>query len=104
MSLESGYSTDLLYPPAESRNNTSPVYGTRRGVRELYVKDNRPRNRPRTLQGERQCYRRQRSKERDECATREPERALILLEVVGDSRSGEREHCVFYLIFENDDC
>ena len=25
-----------------------------------------------------------------------------LLEVVGDSRSDEREHCVFYLIFEND--
>ena len=35
---------------------------------------------------------------RDECATREPERAWILLEVVGDSRSSEREHCVFYLI------
>ena len=27
-----------------------------------------------------------------------------LLEVVGGSRSGEREHCAFYLIFENDDC
>ena len=35
-------------------------------------------------------------------ATREPERAWILLEAVEDSRSGEREHCVYYLIFKND--
>ena len=40
--------------------------------------------------------------ERDECVTRKPERAWILLGVNGDSRSGEREHCVFHLIFEND--
>ena len=74
MSLESGYSTDLSVPaPADSRNITGLVYGTR-GVRELYVEYNRPRNRPRALQGERQC-RRHRSKEREECAAREPERA-----------------------------
>ena len=53
MSLESGYSTDLSVPvPAESRNITGSVYGTR-GVRELHVEYNRPRNRPRALQGER---------------------------------------------------
>ena len=47
------------------------------GVRVLYVKYNRLRNRPRALQEKRQCYRRHRSKERDECKTREPERAWI---------------------------
>ena len=82
VSLESGYNTDLSVPaPAESRNITGSVYGTR-GVRELYVEYNRPRNRPRALQGERQCYRRHRSKEREECAAREPERAWVLVEVV----------------------
>ena len=45
---------------------------------------------------------RHRSKERDECATREPERAWSLLELVGDSRSGKHEHCVFYLMLETD--
>ena len=84
VSLESGYSTDLSVPaPAESRNVTGSVYGTR-GVRELYVEYNRPRNRPRALQGERQCYRRHRSKDREECAAREPEKVWILLEVVQD--------------------
>ena len=65
----------------------------------LYVRYNRPRNRPRALQGERQCYRGHRSKERDECATREPERAWIT-GGRGDSRSDEREDCVFYLILK----
>ena len=49
----------------------------------------------------RQCYRRHRSKERDECATREPERAWTTggrREGDTDDRSGKRElHCVFYL-------
>ena len=74
MSLESGYSIDQSVPePADSRNITGPDNGTR-GVRELYVEYNRPRDRPRALQGERQC-RKHRSKEREECAAREPERA-----------------------------
>ena len=104
VSLELGYSTDLSVPaPADSRNITGPDSGTR-GVRELYVEYNRPRNQPRALQRGRQC-RRHRSKEREECATREPERAWIFLEIVRDSKvSGEREHSVFYLVFENDDC
>ena len=86
LSLESGYSTDLSVPvPAEGRNITGSNNGTR-GVRELYVEYNRPRNRPRALQGERQYYRRHRSNEREECAAREPERAWIFLEVVGDSK------------------
>ena len=91
VSLESGYSTYLSVPaPADSRNITGSVYGTR-GVRELYVESNRPRNRLRALQGERQC-RRQRSKEREECAARKPERAWIFLEIVRDSKvSGEPE-------------
>ena len=74
VSLESGYSTDLSVPvPAEGRYITGSDSGTR-GVQELYVKYNRPRNRLRALQGERQC-RRHRSEEREECAAREPERA-----------------------------
>ena len=105
VSLESGYSTDLSVPvPAENRNITGSVYGTR-GMRELHVEYNQPRNRPRALQGERQCYRRHRSKEREECAAREPERPWFLLEFVRDSKvSGELEPLRFYLIFENDDC
>ena len=91
VSLGSGYSTDLSVPaPAESRNITGSIYGTR-GVRELYVEYNRPKNRPKALQGERQCYRRHWSKEREECAAREPETAWFSLEVVRDSKSGERE-------------
>ena len=75
VSLESGYSTDLSVPaPTDSRNITGPD-GTR-GVRELYDEYNRPTNRPRALQGGRQC-RRHRSKEREERATIEPERAWI---------------------------
>ena len=105
VSLESGYSTDLSVPvPAEGRNITGSDNGTR-GVRGLYVEYNRPRNRPRALQGERQC-RRHRSKECDGWAAREPERARSFSG--GRSRlqgqSGEREHSVFYLIFGNDDC
>ena len=85
VSLESGYSTDMSVPvPAEGRNITGSDNGTR-GVRELYVEYNRPRNRPRALQRERQC-RRHRSKEREECAAREPERAWIFLEIVRDSK------------------
>ena len=69
VSLESGYSTNLSVPtPAEEQQNH------RTG--ELYVEYNRPRNRPRALQGGRQC-RRHRSNEREDCATREPERASI---------------------------
>ena len=52
----------------------------------------------------RQCYRRPRSKERDECATREPERAWITGGRRGgdaDYRSGKREiHCVFFPAFK----
>ena len=102
VSLELGYSTDLSVPvPAESRIKiTGPESGTR-GVRELYVEYNPPRNRPRALQGGRQC-RRHRSNEREECAAREPERAWNFS---GDrwrlrGQSGEREHSVFNLIFE----
>ena len=95
VSLESGYSTDLSVPaPAESRSITGSVYGTR-GVRELYVEYNRPRNRPRALQGERQCYRTHRSKEREECAAREPEITWFSLEVVRGSKSGKRESLRF---------
>ena len=86
VSLELGYSTGLSVPvPAESRKKiTGPESGTR-GVRELYVEYNRPRNRPRALQGGRQC-RRHLSNEHEECAAREPERARIFLEIVGDSK------------------
>ena len=84
VSLESGYSTDLSVPaPAESRNITGPENDTM-GVPELYIEYNRPGNRPRALRGERQC-RRRRSKEREECAARESERAWIFLEIVRDS-------------------
>ena len=97
VSLESGYSTDLSVPvPAEGRNITGSVYGTR-GVRELYVEYNRPRNRPRALQGERQC-RRHRSKEREECAAREPERAWIFLEIVGDSKVSQVDASTAFFI------
>ena len=64
-----------LYPPTENRKNiTGPE--KHQGSARLYVEYNRPRNRPRALQGGRQC-RRHRSNEREECATREPERAWI---------------------------
>ena len=93
-----------LYPSDESRNITGSENGTR-GVRELYVWYNRPGNRPRALQGEHQC-RRHRSNEREECAAREPERAWIFLEVVGDSKVSQvnASHSIFYQIFENDCC
>ena len=73
VSLESGYTTNLSVPtPAEEQQHHRPekVPGSAR----LYVEYNRPRNRPRAVQGGRQC-RRHRSNEREECATREPERA-----------------------------
>ena len=83
VSLESGYSTDLSVPaPAAAGRITGPE--------KLYIEYNRPRNRPRELQGGRQC-RRHRSEEREDCATREPERAWILLEIARDSRPGEGE-------------
>ena len=64
-----------LYPPAENRKNiTGPE--KHQGSARLYVEYNQPRNRPRVLQGRRQC-RRHRSNEREECATREHERAWI---------------------------
>ena len=85
MSLESSYSADLSVPaPADSRNITGPENSTRR-VQKLYVEYTRPRNRPRALQGERQC-RRHRSNEREECAARDSERAWIFLEIFGDSK------------------
>ena len=73
VSLELGYSTNLFVPAlAEEQEHSGP--DSTRGVQELYVEYNRPRNRPRALQGGRQC-RRHRSNEREECAAREPERA-----------------------------
>ena len=76
VSLELGYSIDLSVPvPAESRRNIIGPDGTRE-VQELYVEYTRPWNRPRALQGGRQC-RRHRSNEHEECAAREPERAWI---------------------------
>ena len=75
VSLESGYSTNLSVPtPAEEQQHHQP--GKAPGSARRYVEYNRPRNRPRALQGGRQC-RRHRSNEREECATREPERAWI---------------------------
>ena len=75
VSLESGYSTNLSVPtPAEEQQHHQPGKAPRSA--RLYVEYNRPRNRPRALQGGRQC-RRHRSNEREECATREPERAWI---------------------------
>ena len=64
-----------LYPPAENRKNIAGPE-KHQGSARLYVEYNRPRNRPRALQGGRQC-RKHRSNEREECATREPERAWI---------------------------
>ena len=73
VSLESGYSTNLSVPtPAEEQQYHRP--GKAPGSARLYVVYNRPRNRLRALQGGRQC-RRHRSEEREDCATREPERA-----------------------------
>ena len=69
VSLDSGYSTDLSVPaPAVEQQN----YRTG----ELYVEYNRPRNRSRAPQGGHQCTR-YRSEEREDFATREPERAWI---------------------------
>ena len=98
MSLESGYSIDLSVPaPADSRNIIGPDNSTR-GVRELYVEYNRPRNRPRALQGERQC-RRHRSKEREEYAAMEPERVWIFLEIVGDSKVSQVDASTAFFIW-----
>ena len=73
VSLESGYSTNLSVPtPAEEQQHHRP--GKAPGSARLYVEYNRPRNRSRALQGGRQC-RRHRSEEREEHATRKPERA-----------------------------
>ena len=62
VSLESGYSTNLSVPtPAEEQQYHRP--GKAPGSARLYDEYNRPRNRPRALQGGRQC-RRHRSNER----------------------------------------
>ena len=75
VSLEWGYSTNLSVPtPVEEQQHHQP--GKAPGSARLYVEYNRPRNRPRALQGGRQC-RRHRSNEREECATRKPERDWI---------------------------
>ena len=94
-----GYCTQLL----ESRNLTGPSYGTRRGVRVRQVP---PAEEPaESASKKRQCYRRHRAKERDECATREPKRAWTTesrREGDVEYRSGKRElHCVFYVILRN---
>ena len=60
--------------PAEEQQHHRP--GKAPGSARLYVDYNRTRNRPRALQGGRQS-RRHRSNEREDCATREPERAWI---------------------------
>ena len=50
VSLESGYSTNLSVPtPAEEQQDHRP--GKAPGSARLYVEYNRPRNRPRALQG-----------------------------------------------------
>ena len=88
VSLESGYSTNLSVPtPGEEQQHHPP--GKAPGSARLYVEYNRPRNRPRALQGGRQC-RRHRSNEREDCATRNP-REPVLLEIVGGSTSGKRK-------------
>ena len=75
VSLESGYSTNLFVrTPAEEQQHHRPGKGP--GSARLYVEYNRPRNRPKALQGGRQ-RRRHRSNEREDCATREPEGAWI---------------------------
>ena len=74
VSLELGYSTDLFVPACRKQENHRPGLQHHQRSARLYVEYTRPRNRPRALQGGRQC-RRHRSKEREECATREPERA-----------------------------
>ena len=89
VSLGSGYSTDLSVP-------ASAAAGRITGPEKLYIEYNRPRNRSRAPQGGRQRGR-HRSEEREDCATtREPKRAWIFLEIVGDSKvSGERKPRVF---------
>ena len=85
VSPESGYTTDTHLP------KSSRITGSEK----LYIEYNRPRNRSRAPQGGRQCRRHQ-SEEREDCATREPERAWIFPEIVGDSKvSGERKPHVF---------
>ena len=90
----------ILYPPAECRNIIGSVYGTRRGVRVRQVPP--AEESAKSAAKKRQCYRRHRSKERDECATREPKGAWTTgghREGDVDYRSGKRElQWVFYLI------
>ena len=52
------------------------VYAAPGGVRVLHVKYNWPRSRPRALRGDRQCYRRHRSKERRESRNEETQESL----------------------------
>ena len=49
--------------------------------------------------GKRQCYRRHRSKERDECVTRKPEREPGLRKVAGDYMSGKTRVLRFLSVF-----
>ena len=95
VSLELGYSTDLSVPACRKQENHR-TGKQHQGSARLYVEYNRPRNRPRALQGGRQC-RRHRSKERGEGAAREPERAWTF---AGDRSTTSRyqvnaNHCVF---------
>ena len=91
MSLESGYGTDLsvpTYPKQEYHRLGLRQEGSARTVRLVQPAEESTESAARRAP----VYRRHRSKESEECAAREPERAWIFLEVVGDSKvSGERE-------------
>ena len=101
VSLELGYSTGLSVPACRNQENHRPGLQHHQMNARLYVEYTRPRNRPRALQGGRQC-RRHRSNEREECAAREPERAWTFS---GDRRRLQRyqvnaNRSVFCLIFK----
>ena len=70
----------------ESKKTIGPVYSTRIEVRVRQVP---PAEDPaESAARKRQCYRRHRSKERNKCATREPERAWI----TGGRRGGDADY------------
>ena len=95
VSLKLGYSTDLSVPTCRKQEHHRPglrhqerIAGTVRLVPPPEEPaENAARRAPVFIGGT--------GRRRGECATGDPERTWILLEVVGDSRSGEREHCVF---------
>ena len=95
VSLELGYSTDLSVPTCRKQEHHRP--GLRHqersagAVRLVQLAEEPAKNAARRAP----VFIRGTGRRSDEGATRDPERAWILLEVVGDSRSGEREHCVF---------